>query len=82
MKAAGVPLSHIKERGQWVSDCIFKYIKPTVSDKLKWELYYVRLFVWRLFGMFNKYLSNIHMSKQITDFLLFISLMFLRISQK
>ena len=42
MRAAGVPLSHIKERGQWVSDCVFKYIKPTVSDKLKWELYYVR----------------------------------------
>ena len=41
-RAAGVPLSHIKERGQWVSDCVFKYIKPTVSDKLKWELFYVR----------------------------------------
>ena len=38
MRAAGVPLSYIKERGQWV----FKYIKPTVSDKLKWELFYVR----------------------------------------
>ena len=35
-------LSYIKERGQWVSDCVFKYIKPTVSDKLKWELFYVR----------------------------------------
>ena len=42
MKAAGVPLSHIKERGQWVSDCVFKYIKPTVSEKLKWKLYYIR----------------------------------------
>ena len=42
MRAAGVPSSHIKERGQWVSDCVFKYIKPTVSDKLKWELFYVR----------------------------------------
>ena len=42
MRAAGVPLSHIKERGQWVSDCVFKYIKPTVSEKIKWELYYVR----------------------------------------
>ena len=40
--AVGVPLSLIKERGQWVSDCVFKYIKPTVSDKLKWDLYYVR----------------------------------------
>ena len=42
MRAAGVPLSHIKERGQWVSDCVFKHIKPTVSNKLKWELFYVR----------------------------------------
>ena len=42
MRAAGVPLSYIKERGQWVSDCVFKYIKPTVSDKLKWEFFYVR----------------------------------------
>ena len=42
MRAAVVPLSHIKERGQWASDCVFKYIMPTVSDKLKWELYYVR----------------------------------------
>ena len=33
MRSAGVPLSHIKERGQWVSDCVFKYIKPTVSEK-------------------------------------------------
>ena len=42
MRAAGVPLSYIKERGQWLSDCVFKYIKPTVSDKLKWEFFYVR----------------------------------------
>ena len=26
MRAAGVPLSHIKERGQWVSDCVFNYL--------------------------------------------------------
>ena len=42
MKAAGVPLSHIKERGQWASDCVFKYIKPTISEKLKWDCHYVR----------------------------------------
>ena len=31
MRAAGVPLSHIKERGQLASDCVFKYIKPIIS---------------------------------------------------
>ena len=37
MRAVGVPLSHIKERGQLASDCVFKYIKPTISEKLKWD---------------------------------------------
>ena len=35
MRVAGVLLSHIKEKGQWASDCIYKYIKPTVGNKLK-----------------------------------------------
>ena len=43
MKAAGMPLSFIKERGQWVSDCVHKYIKPTVGDKLKWDVHHVKL---------------------------------------
>ena len=42
MRAARVPLSHIKERSRWVLDCVFKYIKPTVSEKLKWDAHYVR----------------------------------------
>ena len=41
MRASGVPLSYIKERGQWASNCVFKYIKPTVKDKLVWDKHYV-----------------------------------------
>ena len=42
IRATGVPLSHIKERGQWASDSVFKYIMPTVGHKLKWDKHYVR----------------------------------------
>ena len=42
MRAAGVLLSYIEERGQWALDCGHKYIKPTVGDKLKWDVHYVR----------------------------------------
>ena len=42
MRASGVPLSHIKERGQWVLDCVNTNIKPTLGDKLKWDKHYVR----------------------------------------
>ena len=31
----GAPLPYIRERGQWASDCIYKYIKPSVSSKIK-----------------------------------------------
>ena len=29
------PLAYICERGQWASDCIYKYIKPSVVNKIK-----------------------------------------------
>ena len=31
----GAPLPYIRERGQWASDCIYKYIKPSVVSKIK-----------------------------------------------
>ena len=31
----GVPLPYIRERGQWASDCIYKYIKPSIVNKIK-----------------------------------------------
>ena len=31
----GAPLPYIRERGQWASDCIYKYIKPSVISKIK-----------------------------------------------
>ena len=31
----GAPLPYIRERGQWASDCIYKYIKPSVLSKIK-----------------------------------------------
>ena len=34
MEASGVPLSRIKERGHWASDCVYKYIKPSWQDYL------------------------------------------------
>jgi len=32
--ASGVPLETIKVLGDWKSDCIFKYLKPTASQRL------------------------------------------------
>ena len=31
----GAPLPYIRERGQWASDCIYKYIKPSTISKIK-----------------------------------------------
>ena len=32
---AGLPLHAIKVIGDWKSDCVFKYLKPTASCKIK-----------------------------------------------
>ena len=37
MRMVGLPVSQIKERGQWASNCVYKYIKPTVGEKLRWD---------------------------------------------
>ena len=37
MRAAGVPLAHIKESDQWASDCVYEYIKPMTGEKFKWD---------------------------------------------
>ena len=69
MRAAGVPLSHIKERGQWVSDCVFKYIKPSVRQ-VEMGIVLRQVICLEVFWdiLINIY-HNIYMSKQITDFL-------------
>ena len=28
-----VPIAYVKDRGQWKSSCVFKYITPTLGDK-------------------------------------------------
>ena len=30
----GAPLPYLRERGQWASDCIYKYIKPSIISKI------------------------------------------------
>ena len=32
---SGAPLPYNRERGQWASDCIYKYIKPSIISKIK-----------------------------------------------
>ena len=31
----GAPLPYIRERGQWASDCVYKYIMPSIINKIK-----------------------------------------------
>ena len=56
MRAAGVPLSHIKERGQWVSDCVFQIYKAHCVRQIKMGIILRHVICLEGFGIFNKYL--------------------------
>ena len=45
----GSPLSYLKDRGQWKSNCIYKYITPTLGDKgvLDKEFTLRKVIIWR-----------------------------------
>ena len=44
MASTKCTLTQIKNRGQWASDCVFQYLKPTLSDDLEADLKMSKMF--------------------------------------